>query len=215
MSDLSLSFLERFPKVPTPNPPVLILIHGRAAEAKTIFSIEGLLDPAYHVLAITAPYDSALGGREWFHPPEPMPGEVHDAKQFEESERILTGDVEAHLVRLNIDKSRAFLWGFSQGAAMALILGLRGTIKPSGVIPMCGFLPTGVKHWQTWDISPRFLFVHATEDEVLPTESSKKAKAFVESKGATAEYHEYKGRHKMTMDSIRFVNEWIKNLASA
>ena len=132
------------------------------------------------MIAISAPFKSALGGLEWFRPPEPIPGEVHDAQQFEESERLLTADVEAHIAR--VGATRVFLWGFSQGAAMTLILGLRGRIKPRGVIPMCGFLPTGVRTWSEWDVSPKFLVYHATEDEVLPTQRSKDVVVFLKRK---------------------------------
>jgi phospholipase/carboxylesterase len=211
VTSYSLDYLEREPRQPSQqagdNPPLIFLIHGRAAEAKTIFSIEGLLDPTFHVIAISAPFKSALGGLEWFRPPEPIPGEVRDAQQFEEAERMLTADVEAHIARVGAKK--VFLWGFSQGAAMAVILGLRGLVKPRGAIPMCGFLPTGVKTWSAWDVSPRFLVYHATEDEVLPTQRSKDLADFIRSKGGEAQYEEYKGRHKMTLDSIRFVNGWI------
>jgi phospholipase/carboxylesterase len=210
VTQYSLDYLEREPRQQSENPPLVMLIHGRAAEAKTIFSIEGLLDPTFHVIAISAPFKSALGGLEWFRPPEPIPGEVHDAQQFEEAERLLTADVESHMAR--VGAKRVILWGFSQGAAMALILGLRGRIKPTGVIPMCGFLPTGVRTWSEWDVSPKFLVYHATEDEVLPTQRSKDVVTFLEEKGASAEYAEYKGRHKMTLDSIRYVNEWIKTV---
>lgn len=209
VTETALEFLERAPRVPSEDATLVFLIHGRAAEAKTIFSIEGLLDPTFHVIAISAPFKSALGGLEWFKPPEPIPGEVHDAQQFEEAEQLLTGDVEKHITRVAAKK--LVLWGFSQGAAMAVILGLRGRIKPQGVIPMCGFLPTGVKTWTEWDVTPKFLVYHATEDEVLPTQRSKDLVEFIRSKGGDAEYDEYKGRHKMTLDSIRRVNEWIKN----
>jgi phospholipase/carboxylesterase len=232
--------------------PLVILLHGRGAEAKTIFSIEGMLDPRYHVLAITGPYDSAIEGtaaspirrrglggpiagdpihgtraggptngtREWFRPREKVPGEIHDAEQFEESERILTSDIEAHIARLKLDKSPVFLWGFSQGAAMAMIVGLRGSIRPRGVVSMAGFLPTPVTRWQAWDAdqscvrtTSKFLLAHGTNDEVLSPQSSLRAKEFLESKGIAVEYHEYRARHKMTRDSIAFIDGWIKKLA--
>jgi phospholipase/carboxylesterase len=215
MTEPSLPFLERPPRTQSgAAAPLVILLHGRGAEAKTIFSVEGLLDPSYQVLAFTGLYDSAIDGKEWFHPREDIPGEITDAKQFDESERVLTENVEGHISRLGADRSKLFLWGFSQGAAMALILGLRGIVKPRGVIAMSGFLPTPVKRWKKFDTSSQYLLPHGSEDEVLAAESSKSAKSFLESKGIDAEYYEYKGRHKMSMESIAYVNNWILRLSN-
>jgi phospholipase/carboxylesterase len=210
-SDFHLPFLERKPRIESiSDRPLLILLHGRAAEAKTIFSIEGLLDPRFHVVAIRGTYESELGGYEWFRPEASVRSdEIHDAVRFEESERLLTADIARHVKVHSADPSKLFFWGFSQGAAMSLILGLRGVLRPSGVVPMAGFLPSPVKRWERWDTSAKYLFVHGTNDEVLPPETSLKGMEFLQSIGAQCEYHEYRGRHKMTLDSIGYVNQWL------
>ena len=214
MPESSLPFLERLPRQPLAKPaPLLVLLHGRGAEAKTIFSIEGLLDPRLHVVSIRGTYPSAIGGFEWFWDPEVRNVEIQDADRFTESEEMLTKNIEQHIERTGTDRQNLFLWGFSQGAAMANILGLRGIVKPKGVVPMSGFLPTPVYHWEKWDTHSKFLVAHGTNDEVLPVDTSKRAQEFLSSKGIVAEYYEFKGRHKMTMDSIAYVNDWIKPLA--
>jgi phospholipase/carboxylesterase len=213
---LILHYLERLPRETSiAKPPLIILLHGRAADASTIFSIQGLLDPRFHVIAIRGTYQSELGEYEWFHPEAAARSdEIADAERFEESEQLLTADIQGHLTRISVDPDKLFLWGFSQGAAMALILGLRGNVKPKGVVPMGGFLPSPVKKWDHWDTHAEYLLVHGTQDEVLPPETSIAAKDFLESKGIRAQYHEYRGRHKMSLESIAYINDWIKRLAS-
>jgi phospholipase/carboxylesterase len=215
MTQPSLPYLERTPRnLSAKNPPVVVLLHGRGAEAKTIFSVEGLLDPRFHVIAIRGTYPSSIGGYEWFHPEdETHSEEIDDAKRFDEVEKILTNDLQLHVERLRAQQAPLFLWGFSQGAAMALIVGLRGKVKTTGLVPMSGFLPSPVKRWRQWDTTTRILLTHGSNDEVLPAETSKKALAFLESKGITAEYYEYKGRHKMSLESIAYINHWIQLLA--
>ena len=216
ITELTLHYLERPPREASlAKPPLIVLLHGRAANASTIFSIEGLLDPRFHVIAIRGAYQSEKGGYEWFHPDSAVQSdEIADAERFEESEQLLTADIQEHLTRVAIDPENLFLWGFSQGAAMALILGLRGNVKPKGVVPMAGFIPSPVKKWGHWDAHAEYLFVHGTNDEVLPPQTSLDAKSFLESKGIRAEYHKYSGRHKMSLDSIAYVNDWIKRLAN-
>ncbi|HWF43815.1 MAG TPA: hypothetical protein VG537_04150 [Candidatus Kapabacteria bacterium] len=212
MTGYSLPFLERTPREASASPFVVVLLHGRAAEAKTIFSIEGLLDPRFHVIAIRGTYESELGGYEWFHPDKARSDEINDAERFDESENLLTNDIQQHIIRTSTRPDNLFLWGFSQGAAISLILGLRGIIHPKGVVPMSGFLPSPVRQWDRWDTSAEYLLVHGTNDEVLPVSTSRTAKDFLESKGIHATYHEYRGRHKMTLDSIAYINKWILHL---
>jgi len=214
VSDFSLPYLEREPREASSIRPLLILLHGRAAEAKTIFSIEGLLDPRFHILSIQAPYPSNIGGFEWF----PMKGykegeEFENENTIENSEQLLEGDIQKHLIRLNADGWPLFLWGFSQGAAMSLIIGLRGKIRPIGVIPMSGPLPEPVTHWLNISDVSQYLVMHGTEDEVLPLSTANKIVHFLQSHNIKTEYYEYRGRHKMTMDSIGHGNNWVKGLA--
>ena len=216
MTPPSLPFLERNPKQPSDKKaPLVILLHGRGAEAKTIFSIQGMLDSRFHVLAITAPYPSAIGGWEWFQPQtETGDREIEDAKRSGEAEARLTSDLEIHIERLKAKSSPLFLWGFSQGAAMALIIGLRGTIKTTGIIPMSGFLPSPIEtRWKHWNTSVHALIAHGSNDEVLPPASSRHTQAFLESKGIPTEYYEYKGPHKMSLNAISHINDWMIRLS--
>ena len=210
-----LPFLERSPKqLSDKNPPLVILLHGRGAEAKTIFSIQGLLDPQFHVIAITAPYSSSIGGHEWFHPnPRAGDEEIDDAERFDDAEKILTNDIKLHIERLNAEKSPLFIWGFSQGAAMSLIIGLRGEINVKGIVPMSGFLPSPIRKWNRWNSDIHVILSHGSNDEVLLPETSRHTQAFLESIGVPSEYYEYKGPHKMSLNAIAHINDWMKQLS--
>jgi predicted esterase len=99
-----LPYLERSPRQSSDGSvPLVFLLHGRGAEAKTIFSIQGLLDPRFCVIAITAPYASSIGGYEWFHPNSHVGNEeIDDAERFDDTEKILTNDITLHIERRKI-----------------------------------------------------------------------------------------------------------------
>lgn len=213
---MPLQYLERLPKAPnsTRKAPLLVLLHGRAAWAKTIFTIEGLLDPRFHIVAFQAPFMSEKGGFEWFKPEEKVPSrEIEDPEKFSQAETTLTAEIGAYIASHDLATSPLLLWGFSQGAAMSLLLGLRGTLKPKAVVPMAGFLPAPVKRWDTLSSESKYLLVHGTNDEVLPPASSLTVLKFLMQHGIRAEYHEYRGRHKMTLDSIAYINTWLRKEA--
>jgi phospholipase/carboxylesterase len=206
-----LTYLERAPRQESaPVAPVIFLLHGRAAYAKTIFTIEGLLDPRLHVIAIEAPYASELGGFEWFRPNEQgRSDELRDADHFTESEEILTAQIEKLISSRPVDPARVFLLGFSQGAAMSFIISLRGKINVKGAVPMGGFLPSPIREWREIATNTRFLIAHGDKDEVLPEETSIQANEFLLSKGIRSEFYSYRGRHKMSLSALQHVNAWL------
>src|SRR5579864_8806871 len=128
----TLTYLEREPREPdSSKAPMLVLLHGRKAHAKTIFSIEGLLDPRLHVFALQAPYPIE-DGFEWVR--------NHDYSNTE-SQDMIAETIRMLIAERQVDAERLFLLGFSQGAAITIIMSLNGMLKVRGAIPMGGFLP--------------------------------------------------------------------------
>lgn len=206
-----LPYLERMPKATNDSTPLVIMLHGRAAKAETIFSVEGLLDPNFHIISIRGTYPSPKGEYEWFLPYDyEHPLESFSEKHLSESEKILTDMISQLLTEKNISEERLFIMGFSQGAATSYILSLRGNIKPKGVMAMSGFFPRPITKWKSLDHSSRYLITHGTEDEVLPASESIFAHEFLTSKGISSDYYAYKGRHKMTIPLLKHINDWIK-----
>lgn len=206
-----LLFIERVPREQSELKPLMVMLHGRANYAKTIFTIEGLLDPRFTVLAIQAPFVSEKGGFEWFKPNEAgRSDEISEASRFQESEERLTEQIERMRNERGLRDSPLYLLGFSQGAAMCFLLGLRGELGARRVVPMSGFLPQPVKTWPTLDPKAKYLITHGTEDEVLPPDVSIRAKDHLVSRGIDAQYYEYRGRHKMSLSCLHHVNAWLK-----
>ncbi len=219
MDEDKLIYLERAPRTPSERTPIIVLLHGRASFAKTIFSIEGLLDARAHIFALQAPFPSSLGGFEWFIPKKNEQGTEADealmSKRLEEmakSEELSTTTIKELMARRGLDPELLFLIGFSQGAAMTYLLSLRGKMKMRGAVPMSGFLPDEVRAWPEISTTTEFVVAHGDHDEVLPQSSSISAHEFLLSKGIKSEYKVYKGRHKMSMDIVRYVNAWILKL---
>jgi len=205
-----LPYLERLPREPSAAPSLVIMLHGRAAKAETIFSVEGLLDPKMHIISIRGTYPSPKGEFEWFLPYDyEHPLQSFREEHFKNSEVILTSMITDLLREKNIAEEKLYLMGFSQGAAMCYILSLRGNIKPSGVIAMSGFFPRPIKKWTSINTKPQFLITHGANDETLPTSESIFAHDYLTSRGISSEYYEYKGRHKMTLPVLEHVNNWI------
>ncbi len=220
MPDETLIYLERAPRTPSAITPTVVLLHGRASIARTIFSIEGLLDARDHVFALQAPYPSAKGDFEWFVPKQNEEGSEADEAlmsqrldQMAHSEELVTATIKELMTSRGLDPELLFLIGFSQGAAMSFLIGLHGVLSVRGAVPMSGFVPEEIRSWPEVSTRTQFIVPHGDKDEVLPQSSSIRAHDFLLSKGITSEFREYRGRHKMSLDIVRYVNEWILKLA--
>lgn len=216
MSSSALPYIERPQKASTSGkPPLLVLLHGRDAYAETIFSVEHLLPDSFHVISIRATYQSPREGYEWYKPYDyDHPLESFGEEHFRESLEIVTPMIASLLEEKDVDKSKLFLLGFSQGAAMCQFLGLEGRLDPIGVVPMSGFFPRPIEKWNTINTKAKYLITHGTEDKVLPTSESIYGFDFLKSRGIESEYYEYKGRHKMTVPLLKHISEWLLNLVT-
>ncbi|MEI8135108.1 MAG: hypothetical protein WCH46_08565 [bacterium] len=209
-NDTPFRFIERPPSQAGANAPLLVMLHGRAAKAETIFTVQGHFDPAVNVISIQGPYPCPRGEFEWFLPYDySRPLESFTEEHFRETEDKLTVFIQELMDERKTSSANLFLLGFSQGAAMCHILSLRGKLKPRGVIPMSGFFPRPILGWNNISTMSSYLITHGTEDEVLPESESIFAHEYLLSKGISSQYYTYKGRHKMTIPLLKHTNDWI------
>ena len=205
-----LSFIERAPKVSIEYPPLLVLMHGRDAFAETIFSVEHLLPQEFHIVSVRASYKSSRAGYEWFKPYDyDHPIGSFSEEHFHESVELARETITSIIKQKHFEQSQLFLLGFSQGAAMCYFLGLEGAVHAKGVVPMSGFFPRPIERWPVLDTSASYLITHGNEDQVLPVSESLYGLEFLKRHGISADYHEYKGRHKMTVPLLKYVRDWL------
>ena len=109
------------------------------------------------------------------------------------------------------------LAGFSQGAAMALHLGLRNPNRVAGILMMSGYLLEDDDHpvpQPAGDLPIRIL--HGTDDEVVPISAAEEATKALETSGYAPKFSHYDGLgHSVCDQEVRDVFEWLMGLPSA
>jgi predicted esterase len=203
--------LHRPPAVPTENAGICFLLHGRFADAATIFSIEHLLPKQFHIVAIRGPYPMKENKFQWFTPYDMThPVESFSAEQYVQSLDWISKLMMNISDKYHIDTGSQFALGFSQGAAMCYLLGLSGKVNLRGVVAMSGFFPRTIEHWSSVNTKTQYLITHGNKDEVLSTDEALYAYEYLQNKSITAEYYEYNGRHRMTLPLMKHVSHWIE-----
>ena len=169
--------LEPRVRAPSGRPPLLVLLHGIGADEEDLLPLAEALDPRFLVLSARAPHQAEPMGHRWYAidwsaaPPRGDPAEIAASRD------LLGRFLEEATVGYGADPSRVFLFGFSQGAIMALALLLSRPELLRGVVAHSGRLarlagpnpaPAALAH-------AAVLLLHGAEDEVVPADDGRKA----------------------------------------
>ncbi|MGM9514914.1 alpha/beta hydrolase [Roseateles sp. DB2] len=137
---------------------------------------------------------------------------VEDERGLRESQRQIEALITQEVER-GIPASRIVLMGFSQGAAMALMTGLRHAQRLGGLVALSGYLPLAgttqdERHAANADV-PLFL-AHGDADEVVLPARGLASKAELERLGYDLQWHSYPMAHEVCMEEIADVAGFIR-----
>jgi phospholipase/carboxylesterase len=162
----------------------LVLFHGRGADEHDLLPLLDALDPQrrFDGYCPRGPLALPPGGAHWYMVPRVgYPDPATFAQGFAAAAEFV--DALPHEIIV--------LGGFSQGAVLALSVGLgAGRPRPARVIGFSGFLP----EVEGWSLSegpwPPIAIGHGTYDEVIPVSFAHRARDRLVAAGASVLYRE-------------------------
>jgi phospholipase/carboxylesterase len=166
----------------------LVLLHGWGADADDLLDLGRLLvGPEVSVVALQAPLPHPAGiGRQWYDLQQPGWPQLPAARDD------LRLRLQALAAELSLEST--VLFGFSQGAAMAL-----DVATSAGGIPIAGLVGcSGYPHpdWQPQIDQPRpVLLSHGRQDPVVPHGASEALGQQLRQAGAEVELLSFDGGH--------------------
>tara|TARA_Y100000589_G_scaffold256712_1_gene245919 strand:- start:235 stop:849 length:615 start_codon:yes stop_codon:yes gene_type:complete len=183
----------------------IILLHGWGADANDLLpigkSITQEIPTQFEIISLRAPnLSSHSNGREWYglYPPNWVESEIAVDKLFESLQA---------LDETQIPIKKTVLFGFSQGAAMALDVGLRldiGLIIACSGYPHPGWMPKK---------NCSVLLSHGLHDVVVPPLASREIlKKLKNETNSKCELYEFACSHEIHPSFINIVKSEIKNI---
>ena len=170
------------------------------------------LDPRFFIVSARAPItlgDSAYG---WYHVQFSPTGHVIDPEEAERSRKLILQFVDELIVSYNVDRSRVFLMGFSQGCIMSLAAALTAPRTFAGVVGMSGRmladLETRTAPADQLSGLP-VLIVHGTYDSVLSIDFGRAIRDVLKSLPVSLTYREYEMGHHVSEQSLADVTAWL------
>lgn len=213
LDDLSLRYVVNTPtgRPETEEMPLVVIMHGRGADAHDLADISPMIDGpgGYRFVFPNAPnaWEPSPGmsfGYTWF---EGLPPEL---KSLTASRRLVADFMEQIVTRFPTPPGKVVLGGFSQGALMALDVGLRMTDRVAGIVAMSGALDEQDLPDLSLRKDQRVLIVHGTGDEMIDVNLARRARRTLQRHGLNPEYHEFAMGHQVTQESMSAVAGFIR-----
>lgn len=187
---------------------LMLLIHGKGADEYDLAALVPHLDPAGRFLCVLprAPLASPPGF-EWYQTVGQPQGGPEFVPSVDQVDDVLDEAVAEH----GMNRSEAIVAGFSQGAAVALALGLRRSDRPrpAGLLAMSGFLPEPEGLDYDFEGAPPVLVQHGTEDPVVAVNLGRGAARTMAQGGVPVVYREYPMGHHVAVESVADAAAWL------
>ena len=189
---------------------LLLLMHGYGADEQDLGGILPYLDPDGQFVTVLprAPLAAAgTPGFMWFDmaPPVGDPGPP-----------AVLGELDTFVDELcaehGLERSQSIFAGFSQGAGLALALGLLvSDVTPAGVWAMSPFAP-GVAEQAAAAEKVPVLIQHGTNDPMIPVKSSRALARELAANGVPTVFQEYPMEHNVAVESLRDARVWLDDV---
>lgn len=189
--------------------PLVIVLHGRGANANDLADIAPALDGGYRFVFPNAPkpleaYPGMTFGYTWFDGWPPAGNSIAESRQ------LLLRFIDEVVERYPTPEGKLVISGFSQGALMSLDVGFRTAKKVAGIVAMSGALYED----DMADLRARkdipVLIVHGTADDMIPVNAARRTRRVLEDHGIEPEYHEFPMGHWVTPESLAVVGEFMR-----
>jgi phospholipase/carboxylesterase len=164
---------------------LVVFLHGYGADGNDLIELGKQWRSILPDAAFVSPHApdrcaASPSGRQWFplsaSPPDDPRGAADRWKGVQYARPNIDAFLDAELQRLGLDDSKLALVGFSQGAMMALHVGLRRKRAPGAILGLSGMLIgperlTEATARNARGETPPILLTHGDQDPVLPVEA--------------------------------------------
>jgi thioredoxin 1 len=188
---------------------LLVLMHGIGSNEQDLPQLAPYLDPdgTYVIVSPRAPY--AYGpGFAWFK--FETPGTITSSLD------AIDDVIDSSLDQYGMRRDEMVIGGFSQGAAMSLVMVFRDAAKrPAGVLAMSGFLPPlpGSTPLDYSGDLPPVLMQHGTDDPVVPVDRARASVEELKSHGVAVQFRTYPMEHNVSQESAKDARDWLAQIA--
>jgi len=191
---------------------LLLLVHGYGADERDLGALVSYLDPDGTFATVLPRGPIAAPGTPgfmWYDFGD-------DGSGFVTALAELDALIDEQCASLGLVRNEAILAGFSQGAGLALGLGLFAAdpsrVAPAGVLAMSPFAARGELAPHARDVP--VLIQHGSHDPMIPVQRSRDLARELRDAGVPTVYREYPMEHQVALEGLRDAREWLTKVVT-
>ncbi len=196
----------------SPNPRLLVLLHGWTGDENSMWIFTRGLSPDYWMMAPRGPHAADPSGFSW-RPLQLSTFGMPSLEMLLPAAEGLIKLIDEYSASVKVDALQFDLIGFSQGAAMTNLMGILypHRIRKMGVL--AGFVPSGLdKLIQQKPLAGKKVFVaHGTQDQMIPIDRARASMELLEQAGAQVIYCEDEVGHKLSANCLRALESYLSS----
>ncbi len=198
----------------------IIIMHGLGADGSDFFPIAEQLElsaigpvrflfPNAPVMPVTI-----NGGYEmpaWYDILGTDLARREDEAGLRKSQQAIEAIISKEIAR-GIPAGKIVLAGFSQGCAMAYMVGLRFGQKLAGIAGLSGYLPLADKistERASANQATSIFMAHGHQDPVVTLQRAEASRLALTGLGYEVEWHDYPMEHSVCLEEIRDLRAWL------
>ena len=172
------------------------------------------LDGRLRCVSVRAPRALEQGGYCWFPVEFTAVGLVVDYDEAESAKRRLAELITALQERHGVSADDTYLLGFSQGATMALAVGLADARGSAGVASLSGLctdkmIPTEAEAVAALRDKP-FFVAHGLSDPLIPIAQGRDSRELLRAFPLDLVYREYDMGHEINQECLADLAAWLQ-----
>lgn len=194
---------------------LVVLLHGYGSNGEDLISLAPHLSRAAPGALFVAPdapepVPGVPGGRQWFGLATMAAASLE--RGVRAAAEPLSRFLDRELARHALEHDRLALVGFSQGAMMALHVGLRRDPGPCAIIGFSGALAGAQALRAEARAWPAVLLVHGDLDDRIPVDAMFEAADAIAAAGGSAQWHvSYGTPHAIGPDGLHLAGAFLKD----
>jgi len=196
---------------------IVVLLHGYGSDGNDLIALapywrEMLPDAMFVAPNAPDPCDINPAGYQWF--PLDLDRDISRLAGSEKAGPVIAQFLIDLWSETGLEAKDTLLVGFSQGAMMALDVGLRLPEALVGIIAFSGGVIAPDEVGSFIKSRPRVCMVHGGEDDVVPVAMSVRGSEALKAEGVEVDFHIMAGTgHTIAQDGIEVANAFISRLA--
>ena len=189
--------------------PVLLLLHGYGSNEEDLVGLAPHLNPKLISVSVRAPHELPFGGFAWFNIEWAEDGIRFDYDQAHESLQQVAALVDE--IKQDLNPSGIVIAGFSQGASMALAMGLARPDAFLGVAVLSGLCGEELMPSNPESVRGLPVFMsHGCQDEIISIEQVRAAKPLLDAYPVDLTYREYETMgHTIDGNCLADLKTWM------